>query len=362
MSWMKRMVTRGRVRTARRTLGQTPTVRNYCALANEHARLGELDEVLRVCDEGLGMFPETSELLRLAERARQLQREDRIRELYRELREAPRPALWKELCEILIEAGRVDRAEEVAGEWHQKTQDGMALNFRARARVERFLCDRHRDDGRLALEFLDAAERAMPRQPDPLRLRLQLVTRIGAWNEAHRIASRLLEILPGDPVLEARFRTLSNLRESSPSVEEALREVEKTGRLIDDEEHKESTGAPQEGSVRPLLKELASDDDVQAAVYVRGGTALVQGPKGATADRAARAMREMVQSSRTAARRLGLGAAVEVRLEGDFGSLLVAPSDHSAAALWCNGPILPWQEQALLDLSGMRPRAAESLS
>ena len=39
------------------------------------------------------------------------------------------------------------------------------------------------------------------------------------------------------------------------------------------------------GEIRPILKNLCNEPGVRAAVYVRGATALVQGPRGATAER-----------------------------------------------------------------------------
>src|SRR6185436_44859 len=92
-------------------------------------------------------------------------------------------------------------------------------------------------------------------------------------------------------------------------------------------------------AVRPMLQSLVRESGVQAAFYVRGGTALVQGPKGATAERTARGVREIVQSCRSAARRLGLGQAQEARLEGSFGTLLVAPGELGSGALWCTGGV-----------------------
>jgi len=102
------------------------------------------------------------------------------------------------------------------------------------------------------------------------------------------------------------------------------------------------------GSIRPLLQALACEPGVQAALYARGATALVQGPKGATAERTARSVREVVLKSRTAARRLGLGQVQEVQLEGEFGTLLIAPGELGAGAVWCAGSALP--REALFDL------------
>lgn len=352
MSLMRRFLGGSRVRHARTELADNPTAAGYAALASEHARLGEMDDLLRVCQEGLEMFPGSIELVRLSERARAIQREDRTRELYKELRESPRPAVYRELCQILLDSGRISRAEECAQEWFNASGDGQAQLLRAQARCERYFADRRREDGRLALELLDATEKLLPRDARPLRLRLSLASRIGAYQEARRVAMQLLELEPGDPALEARFRTLSSLAEKSPSIDHALRDVEKSGRLVDEETSGDTERAAT-GSVRPLLKELAVEPGVHAAIYVRGSTALIQGPRGATAERIARAVREVVQKSRTGARRLGLGNALEVTLEGGFGHLYVAPGELGAAALWSARPVQERQQARLMELTGM---------
>ena len=350
MSFVKRLVSRSRVREARRRLANEPTAAAYVQLAKAHAHADELDEALRVCVEGLEFFVGNPDLIRLARRARQLQMEDRTRQLSRELREAPRPALYRELCEILLESGQLGRAEEVSVEWFNVTQDGIAQLLRARARMERFFMDRRREDGRVALELCNAAEQLLPRESGPLQLRLQLCLRLGAWDEARSAVMRLLELTPGDPALEARFRTLSTMAADSPTITQALRQVERTGALVGDDSERGETSIDSR-SIRPMLKELMGLDGVHAAVYERGSTALVQGTKGATAERTARAVREVVKQSRTAARRLGLGQAREVVIEGPFGSLVVAPGELASAALWCTAPVREHHIRGVVELA-----------
>ena len=239
---------------------------------------------MKVCEEGLDQFPGNQELLRLLDRTNELQREDHIRELQREVREAPRRGVWRELCRVLIQAGRVDRAEETAEQWYRESKDGEARLCCAEARAERFFTDRRREDGLVAMRYAEEAQELLSRDPRPQRLLLQLTSRVGAWKEARRLAAQLLELVPGDPVLESRFRTLMSLAEHSPTFEQALREVERTGRLADeDPDGHDGTRpqAPETGSIRPLLQRMVAAEGVAAAVYLRGGTALVQGPKGA---------------------------------------------------------------------------------
>lgn len=349
MSFINRWLSSSRVRGAARKVAKDPTSRSYAELAQEYAVLGDLEEVLRATAEGLRLFPGDAELKRLEARARSLKLDGRMREVQQELKAAPRPALWKELCEILLESGRVARAEEIAAEWYQATREGEAQFYRARARADRFFADRRRDDGRLAFELVAASQESMPGDPRPLRLQLQLASRVGAWGEARRALARLLEHFPGDPALEARFRTVLSLSENAKPLDQALREVEKSGRLADDEPEENRANAS--GTVRPILQAMLAEDGVQAAFFVRGGTALVQGPKGPTAERQARGVRELVSSCRSAARKLGLGQAIEVRIEGDFGTLIIAPNDAGSGAVWCTGEVSRRHEEGLRDLS-----------
>jgi hypothetical protein len=351
MSFLNRWLSSSRVRDAKKGVAKEPTARRYAELAHEYAVVGELADVLRTTSEGLKLFPGDAELKRLSDRARAMQLEGRTRELQVELKIAPRASLWKELCEILLESGRVARAEEVATEWFQATRSGEAQYYRAHARADRFIADRRRDDGRLAFDMVTAATESLPGDPRPLKLHLQLASRVGAWADARRVLARLLEHFPGDPSLEARFRSIITLSETSKTLDQALRAVEKSGRLVD--EAPESDRASTSGSVRPLLKDILAESGVEAVFYVRGATALVQGPKGATAERTARGVREVVSSCRSAARKLGLGQALEVRIEGGFGTLLVAPGEQGSSALWCTGNITRRHEERLRDLAGI---------
>src|SRR5262249_55573263 len=133
MKLFGRMLAQPRIRAARQQLAQDPSPRNYLALASEHARVGEFDEVERVCAEALAVHPAHAELTRLRDRSRALACEDRTRELSRELREAPRPGLYRELCEVLLAGGRIERAEECAQEWFASSGDAQALLVRAQA-------------------------------------------------------------------------------------------------------------------------------------------------------------------------------------------------------------------------------------
>ena len=352
---LDRFFSRGRARAAARRLAGSPTAANYAALAQIHAASGQLKEVIKVCEEGLRLFPDDCSLERLKDRATTITRDDRVRDLQREIKRSPRPALWKELCSELLSAGHLTRAEKIAEQWYLCLQDIEALYYRASIRTERYFVDRRRDDARIALDFLSSCTGEGADTERVLRLSLSIYSKCGAWSEARTALARLLELSPGDPALEARFRTVAAMAEGGKSLDQALREVERTGKFVDDDV--EFAQADSSTSIRPLLSELASQDGVNGAFYVRGGTALVQGPRGASAERYARGVRELVTSTRSFARRLGLGRPLEISLEGDFGSLSIRPGTLGAAAVWRAGPPSPHGDRALAELVGHDSRS-----
>lgn len=347
----ERFLSRSRIRAAGRQLARNPSAHNYVVLAQTKAAIGRLEEVRRICEEGIALYPNNVDLRRLLERSGELHRETRTRYLQRELKDAPRPAVWRELCQLHLESGQVARAEEVASGWWEAVRDPEAMYYRASARAEQFFTDRRREDGRMAFQFAEEAGQLMPGDPRPLQLRLTLASRCGAWGDARTTLARLLELFPGDPKLEARFRTVLALAENGVGIERALREVELSGRLVDDDSLMERQPAAR--SVRPLLQELSSEPDVRGAFYVRGGTALVQGLKGATAERTARTVRELVNASRSAARRLGLGQCFDVTLEGSFGVLLLNPGQVGAGAVWTKEMPSRKHQESLSELTGV---------
>lgn len=350
MKLFARWTAKKRLRDASKALGKDASAENYVALAREYIVAGQTRDVIRICDEGLAAYPGHSELERLAQRARQLYQEDRIRELSLELEAAPRPALYREYCELLLEGGRVQRALEAAERWRAQSEDPEALYYVAAAHAELFFDGRRSADGLEAYELATRAARGLPQDRRPPRLQFEIARRCGAWEEARRALARLLELMPGNPALESRFRSvLANCAHAKP-LARALHDVERSGQFVDDApEHAE---AAEPDDIRALLKELATPGDVRAAVFLRGGTGLVQGAQGATAERTARAVREALQASRTAARRMALGRPLRIEAEGAFGSLLISPGDLGTAAVWTKGAVGHATRMRVAQLSG----------
>lgn len=355
MKFVRNVIAKNRLRQAKRRIADSPSPQTYVQLANEYGLLGRMQEVFDVCVEGLERFDGNPQLVALKERASRALREERVASLKNELADSPRPAVWRDLCEALLESGKLQRAEETALQWIDSTPDELDAHVMlAEVRLERYFSDRGREQGRRFVKALDRLSEMSPGDGRELRLRLRFASRIGAFAEAKRAAERLLSLAPGDRDLEAQYRALSEKGDNSPTFERALHRVEQTGRFADDS----GTGnrpkiGPPVGDVRGQLRKLTAKPSVNGAIYLRGDTALVQGWKGASAERMARGLRAVMRSSRHAARRLGFGAIRKIELEGDFGAFSVLPGSIDAGGVWCEGRPGPEVEQMLGGLSGI---------
>jgi tetratricopeptide (TPR) repeat protein len=235
VSFFGRLIANKRIRRAARRLGPDPSADNYVLLAREHVVAGNMQEVLRVCSEGLQMHGGHTELQRLGDRAEQIQLEQRVATLTEELKGSPRPALWRELCSVLLKSGRLESASEAAEDWYRSTRDPEALYFRAEVHAEHFFADKGSEDGKKAYLLAGDARREMGNDPRPLQLQLEVSSRCGAWQEARKCIAQLLEILPGDSSLEARFRSILTMCQNAKSLEICLKDVERKGRFVDED-------------------------------------------------------------------------------------------------------------------------------
>jgi|694.fasta_scaffold00776_20 tetratricopeptide (TPR) repeat protein len=359
MKFIRKLLARRRLGEAARRVAEDPSALNYAHLIQLFAAQDRLQDALQAVSEGLALHPRDAELRRLQMRVLRIQREGRTRELQQLLQELPRPAVYRELVELMLEDGRAAQAEELVAEWLAKSDGPQPRYWRARARCMRYFADRLREDGTQALAWLEDAEQRSPQDEALLRLTLEFHGKIGAWTQARRALSRLLELRPGDLALEARFRTISALAVLATEPARCLAEVERQGRFVGEDQQVAQGSSVQ---IRPVLQSLTRERGVKAAFFVRGATALVQGPRGYTAERSARGICEMLQSTRNASRRLGLGQLLELRIEGDFGALAALPGEEGSGVLWLDAPALTKRmEDGLRELSGLSESKASGV-
>jgi len=349
---IQRFFTRSRLKQARRQLAEDFSAQNYERLIQQLAVVGEFDSASELCSEGLEQFPGNRGLLRLDARIRSHVREHRLVRLRQELEQGPRPALWTAYCELCCECAEWDEAERAAQRWFDDDGGAAALLLVARVRTQRFYGDRSRRLGEQAMLAIEQACEASGRGLEPLRLELRFMLAIGAFGRARDVVAELLDHQPGDAELEARYRALEGPAATAPEPRRALARVEESGRLATD---RAETGALQSEDIRPALQRLAAAPGCGASVFLRGSTALIQGPRGATAQRTARGMKNALKAARTVSRRLDLGPLRELEIEGDFGQLVGEVGERDAALGWFRREVQPAERERLRDLSGAQP-------
>jgi hypothetical protein len=329
-----------RHRSAARLVALDPSAENYLALARESVVSGEHNRVEAICHEALDLHPGHSELVQMARRAARMRLDARVRDLEADLLVGARPALWSELFDAHMEAGRFSRASDVARRWGKAGGGGEALHLESCGALGAFFGGGVREDGQLAWDLGQRAAEAMPRDPRPLESLVALTGRVGAHAERRTLLARLLELCPGKPELEAAFRESSQQSDSAPGFVQALADSTRRGAL--DQEPRgvqsvEQTKPTRGRSVRGLLKNIARREGVHCATYQQGGTALVQGLSGPVADRTARAIRESVRKTRELTTRVGLGPMTSLTVEGAHGTLVMSSGTLGLGAAWCEG-------------------------
>ena len=347
---MKRWFSRNRIRQARRELSAGSSPSAYLRLARELHFSGSLDEAAEVCEEGLRAYPGHLELDRLNSRVARERLQGRVRVLHEQIEQGPRPALYRELTQHLLELGEPAEAARVARRWEQTSRDPEAYLALAEAYVARYRERCLRADGQAALDALEEARRRLPRDPRPLRVQQGLWIELRLLKGAEAATAELLQMLPGDVQLEQEYRWLKSQPDDQMDVSRALAEAEARGLRPREVEAARVENAPRD--LREELRTLTQRQGVRAALYLRGSTALIQGPRGATAERCARAIKNTLQSARAASLRLGLGQLETVHVSGDFGTLEYLCGRGDAAALWSEQRINDRQRSELADLTG----------
>lgn len=310
---------------------------------------GDYSDALGICQAALERFPEDRSLQRLSRDVRLAERETRRTLLMAELESNPSPEGYRELFDLMLKRGEAAATLDLAGRWRQIDASGEPLYYEAAAFSELFFGNHLSRDGLRAFQLATEAGKIRRDDPRPFRLQFEIARRCGAWEDARIALARLLDLMPGNRLIEGRFRGVIANCANSRSLSKAIADVERTGRFIDDD--LDTDGTLDRDLIRPGLQELAARDDVHVAFFLRGNTALVQGATGSAADRSARAVRDVLSMTRSSSRKLLLGTPLEVRCEGTGGSLVLKAGGEGTAAVWAARSLTETSSRLMFDLS-----------
>lgn len=304
----------------------------YARRARKLMRTSAWDAAAAACRDGLERFQGDPQLQDLARQINQREEVSRHAALWAEVEGDPTPEAFRELCELMFKRGDAAGTLALFDRWRAVDATGEPLYYEAAAFGEAFFGSYLSRDGLRAFELATEAGKRLREDTRPLRLQFEIARRCGAWEDARSALVSLLELMPGNRVVEGRLRSVTTNCATSRSLSKGLADVERVGRFLGDEASPE--GRVDRDAVRPGLQELAARADVNVAFYLSGSTALVQGAQGRAADRSARAVRDILSSTRSSSRKLLLGAPKEIRCEGSAGSLVIGSGSGGAAAVW----------------------------
>lgn len=330
----------------RERVSNAPSIHTYAELARSAVASNDLAEAERILNEGLDVFPSSSELDRLRRLVRQHKLADRTKELKKRIEQHPAPALYHELLDIQLLCNDTANAEITCSEWRRMFPiDAGAELASIRISLARFYKDRAASDGRAAIQGLERLLARDPGHARALRLMAELCSRIGSLTKAREVLNRLAQIVPDDPDVASWRQKVETALQGGPAnfdLNRSLREVEETGQFpdpvptLDEEKARKSTEKEKKprvlDSARPALAKLSKLPGVRLVILVRGSAALVRGAEPGGAEPVARATRAVAIHAKRTTRRMGLGSFKEATIITDDGSLVICCGEPSTAS------------------------------
>lgn len=366
MGLIQRWFSNRTIKRTRERLGEAPSIHTYAELVRSAVASDDVNEAERILNEGLDVFPSSTELDRLRRLVRQHKLADRLKELRKKIDQHPAPSLYHELVDIQLICNDTTAAELTCSDWRRMFPiDSGAELAGIRVSLARFYKDRAAADGRAAMNGLDRLLARDPGHARALRLMAELCSRIGALSKAKEVLTRLSQIVPDDPDVEAwRQKVESALLSGSPNFDlnRILREVEETGQFpdpvptLEDEKAKKKIEKDKKprmlDSARPALAKLSKLPGVRMVVLVRGSAALVRGAQPGAAEPVARATRAVAIHAKRTTRRMGLGTFQEATVDTDNGSLMISCGESAtSSAITEKSAPLQSAREALEDLA-----------
>ncbi|MEZ5966042.1 MAG: tetratricopeptide repeat protein [Planctomycetota bacterium] len=350
------------LRTLEAKVREEPSPTTFVDLGQVYINLGMLNETLAAADEGLRLFPNSTELRKLLKFAKRKQLDGRIKDLRQRLSKSPSPKLYRELSQIYVELGDFGAVQGTCEECIRRfPKDAAAHLVLGRTRLSNFYRDLTPRDG---LEAVRNLQKVLELEPDDVnahRLLAEVLYRSGAVRASIAHLERLVRLEPQDNEVALALDTIRNQpRPQAEDLDVLFHAVESAGRLAYGPLVREtSRTAHEEGSVghiREALAHIAELSGVHKAAYIRGAKALVKGDIRDGRDSFLRVVRVVAKAAQRAARRMDIGNFSKGVMDGTFGHICVCCFGDVVAAVLC-------QEGAATDqiLTDLQELVASSL-
>ncbi len=338
---------------------ENPSPSTFIDLAQVYLNLGAPEEVLRVAEEGLLLFPQAAELLKLKRFARRQCFEAEVRDLRDKIGPGADAETYRRLASAYFGLGDDGAAEGVCREClKQHPGDPETLYMLASAALRRFLRGLRAEDGMEALAQFLAVLEAAPEHAQAHRRLGEFLYQIGAHGQARKHLERFMASGEGDVTVKELLDRIGDTPAGDEDTTRLLYEVERSGRLpfrLDGRRAERGTTAMASPKtlevIRKGLSRIIGLEGVQKAAYIRGSKALVKGAIHGGKDPFLKTVRVVSKAAQRAVRRMDLGNFSRGYVETGAGHICICNFGDVFAAVQCDeGASLETILQALQDL------------
>ena len=319
---------------------EEPSPSTFVDLGQVYINLEMHDKAERVAEDGLALFPKSSELRQLLDCARRGLRRQRADALRAKLIRSPSAKQYRELAQLLIELGDTAGLHATCQEWSVRFPgDAGAWLVMGQARLLNFYRDLAAREGAEAVRCLERAVIMDATEPQARKLLGEVLYRIGAVRAATTHLQALQQLDHGDPELEALLRHVGGLADHGSDIESLLGDVEAHGSLLHPPLAAVAPKAQSDESlarVRDGLALVAEIQGVRKATFIKGTRALVKGAIRDGRDPFLRITRVVAKAAHRFARRLDIGNASKSVMDGDFGHICICVYGEALAGAQCD--------------------------
>ena len=318
---------------------EEPSPSTFVDLGQVYINLDLHEKAQRVAEDGLALFPKSTELRQLLEFARSGLRKQRATELRAKATRHPSPKIYQELAQVQLELGDSSALAATCQEWTVRfPEDAGAWLVMGQARLHGFYRDLAAREGQEAVRCLEKAVAMNAADDHSHRLLGEVFYRIGAVAKATEHLRAVERLAGADPEVTALLRYVDGLQDRGADIAKLLEEVEEHGSLM----HPSMAARPSGGSDEQLvhardgLAQVAEMPGVRKATFIKGSKALVKGEIQDGRDPFLRIVRVIAKSAHRFARRLDIGNASKSIVDVDGGHVCVCVYGDVLAAVQCD--------------------------
>lgn len=344
----------------RKKVRRSPSPAAYGELAERYVSLTQLDDALRVAEQGLQRFPNSERLAQVRFFTKKKRLSGQIRKLQGDLQRRPNPTAYARLAEIYRELGDDDEALQVADECAERFPlNESPFLVRGEIRLERFLSDHIARDAVLAHESLGKVLRLNSRNAKAHLLTAELMYLVGDLEECRQHLKSVLSITPASRDTSSFLKTIeggNDADDGALTFEDRAARVEEQARFPYAADrfpsyHPHMTGREvgrwrklDSESLRQQMNDFAKLATVRNTILLdRQGEILADYSRtgGLSSSQFADLVSSVSETADEASRRMDTGSLVRAEVEGPAGNVTVARVQNVVLGLLYDNPLRP---------------------